>query len=231
MNKQGTFHANIESYQNLRYYPIMILRNFIVFEGIDGTGTTTQLDELKKRFAATAASVHFTCEPTPGAIGRLIRQSLRGEMHLTADTMARLFAADRGEHLYGENGIVSLTGSGTAVFSDRYLFSSLAYQAEAGSPELPAELNRHFPLPEYLFYFDIESDAAMTRVESRAGTLEIYEKREFQKKVRARYLDVIDAYEKAEPDMRVIRIDASLPIAAIAEKIWSIVGNLPKMST
>ncbi len=209
----------------------MILRNFIVFEGIDGTGTTTQLEALTKRFAADSASVHFTCEPTPGEIGRLIRKSLRGEMHLMPDTMARLFAADRGEHLYGENGIVSLTGSGCIVFSDRYLFSSLAYQAEAGSPTLPAELNRHFPLPEYLFYFDIESDAAMNRVESRSGTLEIYENRDFQKKVRGRYADIIATFEKTEPDMRVIRIDASLPIAAITEKIWSIVGNLPKIGT
>jgi len=208
----------------------MILRNFIVFEGIDGTGTTTQLDGLRKRYIENRSQVHFTCEPTQGEIGRLIRRSLRGEITLTADTMARLFAADRGEHLYGENGIISLTAAGTAVFSDRYLFSSLAYQGEAGDPELPSELNRHFPLPEYLFYFDIESDTAMNRVEKRAGTLEIYEKREFQKKVRERYLDIIASFEKSESDMRVIRIDASLPIAGIAEKIWSIVRNLPKMN-
>jgi len=208
----------------------MILRNFIVFEGIDGTGTTTQLDRLRKRFAENRSQVHFTCEPTPGEIGRLIRRSLRGEITLTADTMARLFAADRGEHLYGENGIVSLTAAGTAVFSDRYLFSSLAYQGEAGDPELPSELNRHFPLPEYLFYFDMESDTAMNRVEKRAGTLEIYEKREFQKKVRERYLDIIASFEKSESDMHVIRIDASMPIPEIAEKIWSIVRNLPKMN-
>ncbi len=209
----------------------MILRNFIVFEGIDGTGTTTQLDALKKRYETASSCVHFTCEPTQGEIGRLIRRSLRGEITLTANSMARLFAADRGEHLYGENGIVSLTASGTAVFSDRYLFSSLAYQGEAGDPELSVELNQHFPLPEYLFYFDIESETAMNRVEKRAGKLEIYEKREFQKKVRMRYADIIASFEKTEPDMQVIRIDASLPISEITEKIWSIVRNLPKMST
>lgn len=209
----------------------MILRNFIVFEGIDGTGTTTQLDSLRKKFEVAHARVHFTCEPTPGEIGKLIRRSLRGEVNVTADTMARLFAADRGEHLYGDNGIVSLTAAGTVVFSDRYFFSSLAYQGEAGDRNLTAELNRHFPLPEYLFYFDIESDAAMNRVEKRAGKLEIYEKRDFQKKVHARYADIIASFEQTEPAMRVVRIDASLSITAIAEKIWSIVGNLPKMTT
>jgi len=209
----------------------MILRNFIVFEGIDGTGTTTQLEALRKKFEAAHAHVYFTCEPTRGEIGKLIRRSLQGEIALTADTMARLFAADRGEHLYGENGIVALTAAGAVVFSDRYFFSSLAYQGEAGDGDLTVELNRHFPLPEYLFYFDIESDTAMNRVEKRAGKLEIYEKREFQKKVRERYAGIIASFERTEPDMRVIRIDASLPIGEIAEKIWSIAGNLPKMTT
>ena len=211
----------------------MILRNFVVFEGIDGTGTTTQIGELKSRyetlFKGKNIPVVFTCEPTSGEIGKCIRRALRGELTFTPDTMARLFASDRGEHLFGEGGIKAELDSGKAVFSDRYIFSSLAYQGEAGTPELPLLLNQDFPLPEYLFFFDIESDLSMDRVEKREGTLEIYEKREFQKKVRSRYLDIIDRFEKTETDMHVIRIDASLPVGIIAEKIWSIARNLPKI--
>jgi len=221
----------MESYQKLGYYHIMILRNFIVFEGIDGTGTTTQLERLKERFGEREAGrrVHFTCEPTGSPIGKLIRSGLRGELVLTPDTMARLFAADRGEHISGKGGIVELCGAGNAVISDRYLFSSLAYQGISGDPALPERLNRDFPLPEYLFFFDLDPDQAMDRVERRAGTLEIYEKRDFQRKVRERYLEIIDRYERKEPEMRVIRIDAALPIGTIAGKIWSIVSELPKL--
>jgi dTMP kinase len=211
----------------------MILNNFIVFEGIDGTGTTTQLEKLKSRYAENGMEpgnkVHFTCEPTSGEIGLLIRRALRGELHFTPDTMARLFASDRGEHIFGNGGIKKLIDSGNAVFSDRYFFSSLAYQGEAGDPGLALALNKDFPLPEYLFYFDIDPYVAMERVEKRAGTLEIYEKHDFQVKVRNRYLEIISDFEKKESGMRVIKIDASQPVGTIAENIWSIARNLPKL--
>jgi dTMP kinase len=213
----------------------MLLRNFVVFEGIDGTGTTTQLDRLKaryaERFSGEKVPVFFTCEPTGSEIGKLVRKGLKGDPEFTPDTMARLFAADRGEHIYGKDGIVSHLKEGYAVYSDRYFFSSLAYQGSAGDPDLPRALNRDFPLPEYLFFFDIDPDAAMDRVERRALPLEIYEKREFQKRVRERYLEVIADYERSESEMRVIRIDAARPIDEIAEKIWSIAQNLPKIGT
>jgi dTMP kinase len=211
----------------------MILRNFVVFEGIDGTGTTTQLARLKERYRESLHTENipavFTCEPTDGEIGKLIRKALKGDFAYTADTMARLFAADRGEHIFGKGGIGELTREGTAVFSDRYFFSSLAYQGEAGDGELPLKLNGEFPLPEYLFYFDIDPDIAMDRVEKRAGTLEIYEKRAFQKKVRARYLEIVAGYERTDPDMTIIRIDATRSIEEIADIIWSIAKNLPKI--
>ena len=211
----------------------MILANFAVFEGIDGTGTTTQLNLLRDRFNARygdrESPAVFTCEPTGGEIGKLIRRALRGELVYTPETMARLFAADRGEHIYGIDGIERLVTSGKAVFSDRYLFSGLAYQSDAGNRELSMRLNGDFPLPEYLFYFDIDPDIAMDRVEKRAGTLEIYEKRDFQRQVRERYLRIIGDYERLEPEMTVIRIDACKPIEEISDTIWRIASNMPKI--
>lgn len=213
----------------------MMLRNFVVFEGIDGTGTTTQLRELRARFAERDSAsgrgdrVLFTAEPTGGEIGLLIRRILGGETAVHPDTMARLFAADRGEHLYGSDGIMNSLDAGRAVFSDRYLFSSLAYQGEAGTQGLPERLNESFPMPEYLFFFDIDPLLSMKRVESRAGKREIYERLDFQSRVRDRYLDVLDVCSRAEPAMTVIRLDASDEIPAITEKIWSIVRDLPKL--
>lgn len=211
----------------------MVLRNFAVFEGIDGTGTTTQLNELKKRYADLyrpgEAPVWFTCEPTPGEIGKLVRRGLSGELAFTPDTMARLFAADRGEHVFGIGGIKERLDAGLAVFSDRYFFSSLAYQGTAAGEGLAWALNKDYPLPEYLFFFDIDAEKAMDRVEKRSENLEIYEKREFQKLVRARYLDIIDRYERENSGMTVVRIDATENVGTIAEKIWSIARNLPKV--
>ena len=213
----------------------MMLRNFVVFEGIDGTGTTTQLRALRRRFAERDASgargerVAFTAEPTSGETGRLIRRILGGEVVVHPDTMARLFAADRGEHLYGAGGIMESLASGLAVFSDRYLFSSLAYQGEAGTPDLPVRLNESFPMPEFLFFFDIDPRISMQRVESRQEKTEIYERLDFQSRVRERYLDVLGSCSGAEPDMTVITLDASDAIPAITDKIWSIVRDLPKL--
>lgn len=192
------------------------------------------MNNLGKRFSAEGNNrICFTCEPTERETGKLIRRILSGEVRVTADTLAYLFAADRNEHISGENGILCLLETGYAVFSDRYLFSSLVYQGESGSPNLPEKLNKDFPLPEYLFFFDINPETAMERVLSRAaekksGT-EIFEKAEFQKKIREKYKTVIEWYKRQEPDMNIITVDASLPPEEITEKIWTVVKNMPKI--
>ncbi len=207
----------------------MILKNFVVFEGIDGTGTTSQLRLLQEAFSTRGGSdrVHFTCEPTDGAIGRLIREALSGSTGFDAKTIAYLFGADRCEHIYGQGGILKQLQGNKAVFSDRYLFSSLAYQGFAAGKRLSQALNAPFPLPEYLFFFDLPAKTAMERVEKRNMPREIYEKEAFQQKVADEYRAILDAYSNSDPDMCIIRIDASESIAEIHEKIWRIVQNLP----
>ncbi len=205
----------------------MIARNFVVFEGIDGTGTTTQLQILRRKFAGKP--VHFTCEPTDGRIGSLIREALRGTVKFTPETMAFLFASDRNEHLFGNTGIMENIGNGQAVFCDRYLFSSLAYQGSGIQKKLTESLNSQFPLPEYLFFFDLDPETAMRRVLKRGGELEIYEKLTFQQEVSRRYRDIIAGYRETNPQIRIVDIDASQTIDVISQKIWSIVKDLPKI--
>ena len=207
----------------------MILKNFVVFEGIDGTGTTSQLRLLQEAFASRglADRVHFTCEPTGGAIGRLIREALSGASEFDAKTVAYLFGADRCEHIYGKGGILEQLQAGKAVFSDRYLFSSLAYQGLAAGKALAHAINEPFPLPEYLFFFDLPAKTAMDRVEKRNMPREIYEKEAFQQRVSDEYGAVLDGYADSEPGIRMICVDASESIEDIHQKIWSIVRNLP----
>lgn len=207
----------------------MILRNFVVFEGLDGTGTTTQLKELEKRFRKDNRPVHFTAEPTDRETGRIVRSVLSGTVSVEPETLARLFAADRGEHLYAENGILNNLESGKAVFTDRYLFSSLAYQSLSCDSRLVKTLNDPFPLPELLFFFEIDPEQAMKRVHTRGNRKEIFENTDFQAKVHNKYREILEYYDTAEPGMTIIRIQAAEPIETITENLWSLVQDLPKL--
>jgi len=207
----------------------MILKNFVVFEGLDGTGTTSQIRLLQQAFTSCGRqdAVYFTYEPTGSPIGKLIREALSGAAGFDAKTIAYLFGADRCEHIYGKEGILEQLQAEKAVFSDRYLFSSLAYQGLDAGKELARAINAPFPLPEYLFFFDLSAKTAMKRIEKRNIPREIYEKEAFQQKVADEYEVIFRYYAKTAPDMRIIRIDAAQTIEEIHKSIWSIVCNLP----
>ena len=197
----------------------MVLKNFIVLEGIDGAGTSTQI----KRLVQTNPQKYIaTAEPTSGPTGKFLRQMLAGDFHVDERTNAYLFAADRCEHIFGEGGVKELCESGKVVVSDRYFFSSLAYQSVSCGLDLPQLLNSPFPLPEYLFFFDINPEVSLARVNNRNGQKEIYENIEAQKKIAALYEKVISMYEN-DPDLReemkIIRIDASKSIEDISQII------------
>jgi dTMP kinase len=199
----------------------MVLKNFIVLEGIDGAGTSTQIKRLvqsdPQKYIATA-------EPTSGPTGKFLRQMLAGDFHVDERTNAYLFAADRCEHIFGKGGVKELCESGKVVVSDRYFFSSLAYQSVSCGLELPQLLNSPFPLPEYLFYFDINPEVSLARVNARNEKKEIYENIEAQKKIAALYEKVISMYENdagLREEMKIIRVDATKSI----EEIESIIAS------
>lgn len=203
----------------------MTLKNFIVFEGIDGSGTSTQIKKLVERdlnkFVATA-------EPTKKETGLFLRKMLGGDFSVDSKTAAYLFAADRCEHIYGKDGVIDLLNQGKIVVSDRYFFSSLAYQSVSCGNELPRLLNSQFPLPEILFYFYIDPEISLKRVEDRNEKKEIYEKIDYQKKTAALYEEVINEYSKPElkDEMKIIKIDASKSIEEISQIIWQHVQGM-----
>lgn len=202
----------------------MILKNFIVFEGIDGAGTSTQIKKLVEhdttRFVPTA-------EPTTNETGKFLRRMLGREFSVDEKTNAYLFAADRCEHIFGKGGVQELCESGKIVVSDRYFFSSMAYQSVSCGEELPKLLNSPFPLPEYLFYFVINPEISLGRVTARGEKKEIYETIEKQKRIAAQYEKVISEYEKnaGETGMKIIRIDASKDIETITKEIWDVLNK------
>ena len=205
----------------------MILNNVIVFEGIDGAGTTTQIKKLAERFPKE--KVFVTAEPTSNETGLFLRKMLKGDFSVDERTAAYLFAADRCEHIYGKDGIATQISNNKIVISDRYFFSSLAYQSVSCGKELPYLLNSQFPLPQILFYFKINPEVSLKRVLSRSENTEIYEKIEFQKRTAALYDAVINEYATTSKGegMQIITINAEEDIDKISEKIWNYIKTLP----
>ena len=200
----------------------MVLKNFIVFEGIDGSGTSTQ---IKKLVESNPNVFIATAEPTTKETGKFLRRMLCGEFSVDEKTASYLFAADRCEHIYGKDGVEELIKNGKTVVSDRYFFSSLAYQSVSCGKGLPRLLNSPFPLPEYLFYFKIDPEVSLKRVDSRNGQKEIYEKIDIQKKIAKLYDEVIEEYQEKtnESGMKIIIIDAT---KSIDEVFNDILGEL-----
>ena len=227
-NAAHSCHLLIEP--GLWYNQSMILQNFAVLEGCDGSGTTTQLRLLEKNYAAAGSGLpplYGTAEPTGGPVGALIRSVLKGEAAVSRETLARLFAADRGEHLSGPDGITARCLRGELVVSDRYTPSSLVYQSiDCGAPLLPQSLNAAFPLPELLFYLDIDSESALRRITAR-GKQDIFERLEFQKKAREGYLALLPVWERE--GVRVISLDGHAGPEELGREIWRALKEMPIM--
>jgi dTMP kinase len=139
----------------------------IVLEGIDGSGTTTQTERLVGYLCQQGHTAVPTREPSAGPIGRLLREVLLGQHRMPGGasvdgrTMALLFAADRIDHLQRE--IEPLLTGGTDVVSDRYLMSSLVYQAEEADREWVALLARGVRPPDLTILLDIPVELAAQR--------------------------------------------------------------------
>jgi dTMP kinase len=152
---------------------------FIVVEGIDGAGTTTQTELLVRHLATLGRKAAATREPSGGPVGRLLREILLGQHRpspgetMGGTTMALLFAADRIDHLQRE--IDPLLAAGTDVVSDRYLLSSLAYQAEEADRAWVASLARGVRVPDLTLLLDVSVEAAALRRQRAARATERYD--------------------------------------------------------
>jgi dTMP kinase len=201
-----------------------IIPNFIVFEGTDGSGTTTQLELLKKKLKNFPAAVLFpTSEPTNSQTGKLIRSALKKEIAFKPETLCFLFAADRNEHLYGQNGILERSSRGELVVSDRFVLSSLVYQGIECGDDLPVLLNSRFPAPEITFFFFFLPEIALERIKNRASA-ELYEYLDFQENARKKYLAILEKYCKTS---RIEIIDASKSVSEVASLVWSVISQMP----
>jgi len=147
---------------------------FIVFEGIDGSGTTTQAMMLHDYLLSKSKKPLITSEPSAGPVGCLIRLTHTKRItstenkHYRERYLSRLFAADRDDHLYNdENGILKQIALDYFVISTRYYLSSLAYHVFTEDDyKFVYSLNKDFPPPDYTFFLDCPIECSLNRITS-----------------------------------------------------------------
>ncbi len=196
---------------------------FIVFDGMDGTGKTTQMRLLYERLTAEGIPVELTAEPTDMESGRHLRRVLSGSESAGNSEVATLFLLDRIAHnTHPERGIRRCLSDGMTVLCDRYYYSSMAYQGQGDSFNWVARMNLDCPdvlRPDGCIFFDMEPYASMARI--RAGrpdeALEIYETVAQQERIRARYARVRDYL--ADRDL-ICTVDADGTVAEVAARVW-----------
>lgn len=195
---------------------------FIVLEGIDGSGTTTQLPRIVEHLNSSRRKAIGTREPSTGPIGKLLREFLLGNHVMrngegvNGNTMALMFAADRYDHLQRE--VMPAINAGIDVVSDRFLLSSLAYQVEEKAGlEWLTSLSKDVPYPDLTILFDVDVGVAAVRRLKAGRPVERYDADSYLTKVAKNYKDLIRGY----PGGMVI--DASLPIDEVTTVLKGVV--------
>ena len=186
---------------------------FIVFEGIDGTGKTTQVRLLKEALERAGESPVVSREPTDGPWGRMIRESAAsGRMSLEEELHA--FIEDRKEHV--EAVIRPALEAGKIVILDRYFYSTVAYQGARGADvaEVRARMEALFPIPDVVFILDAEPGVGVHRIAHSRGQPDHFEDREYLERVRAIFWGVTGP--------EVHHIDASMPVEAVHARIMEL---------
>ena len=164
---------------------------FIVFEGLDGAGTTTQAELLKSRLEENdARRVYLTREPSNGPVGNLLRLALCRRITLDPKAMALLFAADRIDHLAFE--IIEKLSQDVTVICDRYYLSSFAYQLLDAPEDLEwlEHLNAKAVSPDLTILIDVPAEVCMERIQRTRWHAELFETFEQQRAVRENFLSL-----------------------------------------
>jgi len=195
---------------------------FIAFEGIDGSGKSTQVKRVSKRLEKSGIDIYPTVEPTDGPVGKLIRQMLSGEVKTDQRTIASLFAADRTDHLVNEtNGIRQKVNQGKIVLCDRYYFSSYAYHAQYIDMEWVIHtnsLNADILRPDLTIFIDVDPEKCFERIKEGRSNFEMYEKIDIMKSVRANYFKAFDLLKAVE---KVVIIDGNHTMEKVEDSIFN----------
>lgn len=197
---------------------------FVVFEGIDGSGKSTQAVLLAQALENMGRRVHCTAEPTTGPAGLILRAHLQGRSTLATASLLPLFHADRMEHLHNAQcGILNRLERGEDVVCDRYLMSTYVYQGvlcdfERQRMAVIKAMNNECRLPDLTFFLKVTPEEGMRRkcTESAGSKLDVFESLDQQTRFAAVYEHACWQY-RAEHN--VVDIDGAQPLSACAAEI------------
>lgn len=189
---------------------------FICIEGLDASGKTTQARRLVRNLQRRGFEVMYTTEPSPGEIGEFIRNYvLRRRKRVPIEVEALLFAVDRVDHV--QRRVKPALENGKIVVSDRYVYSSLAYQGAAGLDlNWIEEINQSSLTPDLAIYIDVPPEVIIKRMRWRKKS--VMEKLEVQRKVREVYMKLVD-------ERRLVLVDGNRPAYDVSRDILAKVLN------
>lgn len=202
---------------------------FIVFEGIDGAGKTTQAKLLAEKLREKGRKVIMTAEPTELESGKELRRVLGGVIKKTDCQIAAMFTLDRIAHnVDPEIGIEKILSEGTDIICDRYYYSTLAYQGSVTDYGWVKSLNTECPEirhPDICVFLDLTPEESMRRIQKGRESTEIYENTETLTRVRDSFMSVLDDMGKTD---KIAIVDASRGIEEIHEDILGAVMKVIK---
>jgi dTMP kinase len=193
------------------------MQNFIVFEGIDGAGTTTQARRLYQTLAKRGVDCFLTCQPSTGPVGKLLREQLADPDGIRGRGLALLFAADRNMH-------IETFRERHTVVCDRYVLSSWAYQGIDQDLDWIRTINADVPIPNLTILIDVDPRVAELRRRDRGNVRDLFEVPETQRILAARYRELIHAW----PGPTAV-VDGSGDVDQVAEAVHGAVfqGSRP----
>ena len=192
--------------------------SLIVFEGVDGSGKSTQLPLLADAIRSAGREVVETGEPYDCEAGRKIRAMARSARGVAPEQELQWFLEQRREHV--RDLVVPAVAGGRVVLSDRYFLSTVAYQGARGldSERLLAESEAEFPIPDLVLLLEINAESGLARVAGRGGTREpAFEERAFLERVAAIFHGLDRDY--------IAHIPAEGGIAEVHERVLSVVRH------
>ncbi|MFA5926928.1 MAG: dTMP kinase [Patescibacteria group bacterium] len=187
---------------------------FIAFEGLDGSGSSTQVDLLTKKLNKLGYFAFDTKEPTNNLIGGLIRGALTQDWKASPECLQLLFAADRAHHLQRE--IVPSLEKGNIIISDRYYYSSIALGSVGCERKWLAEINGQFISPDIVFLIKVKPSECINRIARSRNEFELFEE---EKKLGIAW-DTYAWLHRRRKDP-IVLIDGERKIEQIEMDIWA----------
>lgn len=200
---------------------------FITFEGIDGSGKSTQIALLEKKLKEMGIPVYLTREPTDGPYGAMLHTIMTGRLDACEETIAALYVADRMDHIKNaRNGLLKKIEEGVTVITDRYYFSSYAYQGAHISMDWTIHANSLCAdalRPDLNLFLDLSPEVSFRRICENRTDFEIYEKLDNLKHTRDQYFE---AFERLKDEEKIAVIEADRSVEEVAKDVWKQVEAL-----